>query len=331
MSARHPYLYTEFTPPQDHDGSLSALDTGLPTRHLPAGVEQPAVTFTTPQDSPPIAAFSKNNGMFDQQPEDFWHCAALCTCGGKLGFNLHERRAMPTSHTLASHTLTASGETAFVDNVAINFVVLSLRGGHLTVLSHQRPQAKGWVLPGGLLHADRSLSQSACKHLENLTASDKVYHEQLQVIDGREPDTGLGVLNIVYYALLKPEQYQRNLDNPHCELQWHSIDDALSMMAGQEDILHFALQSLRRTARFEPIAFHLLPEQFTLSNLQEAYEAILDVQFRKSNFRRKIAKVPFLIRCQERQKDVAHRAAELYRFDETAYHEACNSGYVFPI
>lgn len=219
----------------------------------------------------------------------------------------------------------------FVDNIIIDFAIFSFQGRELKVLCLLHPDAGGAVLPCEFLHSDTRITHSARRHLEAIVAADHVYHEQLKVFDDQRAESERSVLRIAYYALLAPEYCERVLDNPRFEFQWRSISDALSAAASQEEILRSSLEFLRHKVRQEPIVFDLLPEKFTLSNLQEAYEAILDVQFRKSNFRRKLARMSFLVRCQERQKDVAHRAAELYRFDRQTYEQVRRQGFDFAI
>lgn len=252
-------------------------------------------------------------------------------CQGKAGLDLHRREVMPNNYPVAKPLVRAGGEADLVGNVVINFVVFGLRGRSLQVLYHRCPGSGHLIFPGGHLHSGSRISHSARRHLEDIVSSDQVYYEQLQAFDDWELQGAPGIVRIVHYALLKPEQCKRAQESSRCESQWHSIDRAMSMAPEQEEVLRFSLQSLRNKTRLKPIIFHLLPDKFTLSNLQEAFEAVLDVQFRKSNFRRKIAKMEFLVRCQERQKDVAHRAAELYRFDETLYHDACKSGFIFSL
>lgn len=333
MSARRSHLHTAAPLSEGHYGGGSMFDTGQSSGNASTHFDKPSFMYTPPQNTGPVAMSSNNNGMFDEGSKDLWGCSGLCTGNAKSGFNLRRRRrrAMPNAHLLVRTSVESTDEAEFVGNIAINFVVLSLRGGQLKVLCHQRAEAGGLTLPSGYLHLGSRISHSARKHLNAFIPTEQVYHEPLQVFDDRELETGLGVLRVACCALLKPEQYELALESSHCEPQWHSIDSAMSLVGDQRDILRSSLQSLRDKAKEEPIVFRLLPDKFTLSNLQEAYEALLGVQFRKSNFRRKIAKMTFLVRCQERQKDVAHRAAELYSFDETLYQDACSSGFAFPV
>lgn len=234
----------------------------------------------------------------------------------------------PVANTAAAAE-SAEACAAFVENIALSFVIFGLFDGNLKVLCHRQPSIGLQGLPSGLLHRNNDLQQSAEKYLKSFTATDQVFHQQLQFLDDRK--TAAGALRLVYYALLTPEQCERPLELRQWQPEWLSVNDAAMTEADTASTVHFSLMSLRKKVTSEPIIFHLLPDKFTLSGLQHAYEAILGVQFRKSNFRRKISNMEFLVRCRERQKDVAHRAAELYSFDAEKFEEARDSGFVFSI
>ena len=99
--------------------------------------------------------------------------------------------------------------------------------------------------------------------------------------------------------------------------------------AGNIQSIKFAFQRLKQKVKFEPIGFNLLPEKFTLLQLQDLYEAILETNLDKPNFRRKIMKMNLLISCNEKQKGVSHRAANLYRFDKEVYDKLKKEGFIF--
>jgi len=96
-------------------------------------------------------------------------------------------------------------------------------------------------------------------------------------------------------------------------------------------ILTCGLDQLRHKVRHEPVGFNLLPRKFTLLQLQELYEAILQKKLDKPNFRRKLINMNLLDTCKEKQKDVSHRAASLYRFDKKIYHKLTEKGFTFEL
>ena len=97
------------------------------------------------------------------------------------------------------------------------------------------------------------------------------------------------------------------------------------------NILNAGIAHLRHKVRHEPIGFNLLPRKFTLLQLQELYEAILQTKLDKPNFRRKLMKMQLLLPCKEKQKDVSHRAASLFRFDRKIYHKLKEKGFTFEL
>jgi 8-oxo-dGTP diphosphatase len=103
------------------------------------------------------------------------------------------------------------------------------------------------------------------------------------------------------------------------------------MVFDHNKILEAALTKLRERVRMEPIGFNLLPEKFTITELQTLYEQILDTKFDKRNFRKKLAKMNLLIDTNEKQQNVSHRAAKLYRFDKKVYESLIKKGFVFDL
>ena len=96
-------------------------------------------------------------------------------------------------------------------------------------------------------------------------------------------------------------------------------------------IIQYGIQHLRHKIRHAPIGFNLLPDKFTLLELQKLYEAILDIELNKPNFRRKMLRMDLLVDCQEKQTGGAHRAAQLYRFDHATYQKLQDQGFVFEL
>jgi 8-oxo-dGTP diphosphatase len=112
---------------------------------------------------------------------------------------------------------------------------------------------------------------------------------------------------------------------------WFGIHDVPKLSFDHDKILDVALKRLRGKVRYQPIGFELLPQKFTLSELQSLYEKVLDRSLDKRNFRRKVLGMEILIELDEIQQDVAHRAARLYRFDEENYRRLIEQGFHFEI
>ena len=103
------------------------------------------------------------------------------------------------------------------------------------------------------------------------------------------------------------------------------------MLYDHNKIFRSCLAFIKHKVQHEPIGFNLLPKKFTLKQLQDLYEAILEQKLDKSNFRKKLLKMNLLIKTDEKQKDVSHRAAMLYTFDKKVYHHLQESGFIFEL
>ena len=122
-----------------------------------------------------------------------------------------------------------------------------------------------------------------------------------------------------YYALVKLSDYRPHGDTDARDAAWFSVDEAVDLAFDHECILAVARERLRNKVRYEPIGFELLPPKFTLTELQQVYETVLERSLDKRNFRKKILSLNVLDTLDEIQKDVMHRAARLYRFNPEKY------------
>jgi 8-oxo-dGTP diphosphatase len=134
------------------------------------------------------------------------------------------------------------------------------------------------------------------------------------------------VISAAYYALTKIDDY--NLKSS-TTARWHLLSKTPKLVFDHNKILHMGLERLKNKVKFQPVGFELLPKKFTLTELQKLYEAILEVELDKRNFRKKILSMDLLIKLDESQKNVAHRAARLYKFDKVRYKELVAKGFIF--
>ena len=226
-----------------------------------------------------------------------------------------------------------TGEGAMA-NLTIDCVVLGLNHGRLKVLTVEYgvgPHKGCWALPGGWVHIEEGIDDAAARHLRDLTGLNNIYLQQLQAFGDVSRSPGRRIVTVAYYALVRQEDYAIVVGNTTSDVQWRDLDEPRNLIFDHENILQLALKSLRHKVRHEPIGFNLLPQKFTLLQLQELYEAILGLKLDKPNFRRKMMKMKLLTPCGEKQKHVAHRAAELYRFDEEVYQDLCARGFSFEV
>jgi 8-oxo-dGTP diphosphatase len=209
-----------------------------------------------------------------------------------------------------------------------------LEGGQLKVLLIERahdPYAGSWAFPGGFVDMDETAETAARRELEEETGMSNVFMEQLYTFSTVERDPRGRVVSIAYFALVKPSNYTLNAASDAKRLSWFSTDNLPTLAFDHAQIMQTALTRLRNKVRYMPVGFELLPEKFTLSELQRLYEAILKASFDKRNFRKKILKSGLLQPLEEFQKNVPHRAAQLFKFDKEKYSELEKSGFVFAV
>jgi 8-oxo-dGTP diphosphatase len=175
-------------------------------------------------------------------------------------------------------------------------------------------------LVGDLIQKNESLEEAANRVLFQRTGLKNLYLEQVQTFSTPERHPLGRVVSTAFYSLMKIDDYQEN-PVEYENVYWLEIDNISEMAFDHKEILDVCLQRLRKKVKEKPISFQLLPEKFTLHQLQSLYEIILGVQLDKRNFRRKLKSLNVLIEHRELQTDVSHRPAKLYSFDKALYQD----------
>ena len=194
-----------------------------------------------------------------------------------------------------------------------------------------RPFAGMWALPGGFVDMGETLEQAAKRELQEETGISRLYLEQLYTFGDPGRDPRDRVITVAYYALVKLTDHTIKADTDASDVAWFGVSDLPRLAFDHAKIVATALGRLKGKVRYQPIGFELLPAKFTLSQLQRMYEVILERRLDKRNFRKKILGMGLLVETSEIQKDVAHRAARLYRFDEERYRRLVQKGFNFEI
>lgn len=202
--------------------------------------------------------------------------------------------------------------------------LLLVRGG-------DTPVARSWSLPGGFVRIDETLDEAARRELADETGVSKIFIEQLFTFGAVERDTRERVVTVAYYGLVNLHDHDVVAASEAKDAAWFAIDDMPSLAYDHDEIVEVAIARLRGKVRYQPIGFELLPEKFTLTQLQRMYEKILERTLDKRNFRKKALATGLLIELDEVEQDVAHRAARLYRFDESQYRQLAAEGTYFEI
>lgn len=228
--------------------------------------------------------------------------------------------------------ITKDSNSSIVDGITIDCVIFGFNKQNLEVLlvQHAEGESKGqWGLLGGWIKLDESNDKAAHRIVYDLTNLDNIYLEQLKAFANPERVSSERVITLGYYTLLNREDYNIKTSSWVVEAKWYKIQDVPNLIFDHNEILNFSLSRLRDRVRQAPIGFNLLPEKFTLLQLMHLYEEILGIEMDKSNFRRKILHMKLLTELDEKQKDVSHRAAKLYKFDDDMYKKLTEKGFNF--
>lgn len=213
-------------------------------------------------------------------------------------------------------------------------VVFGLDENDLKILLIQRdiePFEGEWALPGGFIRVGESVDDCARRELEEETGLKNIFLEQLYSFGAPDRDPREHVVTVAYYALVNLIEHAPQAATDARNAAWFALDDLPSLAFDHNKILDAALDRLKGKVRYQPIGFELLPEKFTLTQLQRLYEIILENKIDKRNFRKKVIKLDILIETDEVEQDVAHRAARLYRFDQKHYKKLAKQGINFEL
>ncbi len=218
--------------------------------------------------------------------------------------------------------------------VTVDCVVFGLDDEDLKVLLIRRdlpPFEDKWALPGGFVRLEETLDEAARRELQEETSLERVFLEQLYTFGSIDRDPRERVITVAYYALVRLSDHRVQAATDARDAVWFAMDDLPSLAFDHDQILETAHQRLQGKVRYQPIGFELLPPKFTLTQLQKLYEIVLGRVLDKRNFRKKIQGMGILEELDEVEKDVAHRAARLYRFDKKEYGRMVKQGFHFEI
>lgn len=217
--------------------------------------------------------------------------------------------------------------------IAVDCVIFGFDDQELKLLLIQRNMepCKGmWSLMGGFPKSNEGLDEAAGRVLKQLTGLQNVYLEQLFAYGKVDRDPGERVVSVAYCSLIKIEDYDRGLvkeNNAH----WQPVSDIPDLVFDHMEMVQKAMRRLRRRARIQPIGFELLPEKFTMPQLQNLYEAIYQKELDKRNFCKKILSMELLDKLDEKDKTSSKKGAFLYRFNPEKYQELVSKGFYFSV
>lgn len=209
-------------------------------------------------------------------------------------------------------------------SVTVDVVIFSLVDDQLQVLLIKRlaaPFANMWAIPGSFVGIAESLEEAAGRALADETGVTDVYTEQLYTFGQPERDPRTRVITIAYFALVPHDAIHHKAGRDASETGWFTISQLPSLAFDHAEIIQYAYTRLRYKLEYSSVGFQLLPDVFTLSELQKAYEIILKEELDKRNFRRKILSAEILEETGEKKKEGEGRPAMLYRYREDAVAE----------
>ena len=215
--------------------------------------------------------------------------------------------------------------------VALDCIIFGFDEGELKLLLLKRKfePAKGdWSLMGGFLKSNESLDEGARRILFQLTGLTNIYMEQLQSYGDVNRDPGERTISIAFYALIKVDDNDRKLAEAH-GAHWVSINKVPQLIFDHNKMVEKALKTLRNKIVIKPIGFELLPEKFTLPQLQSLYEAINQEQLDKRNFRKRILETGLLDKMDEKERGSSKKGAFYYMFNNEKYRMFAELGFHF--
>jgi 8-oxo-dGTP diphosphatase len=205
--------------------------------------------------------------------------------------------------------------------ITVDVVIFRLFDGDLRVLLIQRafqPYKDKWALPGGFVNINEHLEDAAKREMEEETGIRQVYLEQLYTFSEPRRDPRGRVITVVYFALLSKDVVIRPGEEA-TSAEWHSVLKTPELAFDHGKILGYALQRLRYKLEYSAIGFELLPDEFTLSELQTAYESVLSEKLDKRNFRRHLLEAGILVETKRLKTAPGQgRPAMLYRYRKNA-------------
>ncbi len=210
-------------------------------------------------------------------------------------------------------------------SVTVDVVIFSILDDALKVLLVKRkhwPFEGMWAIPGGFIQMDESLEEAAYRELAEETGvtRDEVYIEQLYTFGAPNRDPRTRVITVAYFALVSSDKINPKAASDAADVGWFSVYDPPPLAFDHADILEYALTRLRYKLEYSAVGFQLLPEKFTLRELQDAYEIILGTELDKGNFRSKLRKTN-VVEKVDGYRDTGGRPARLYRFKDDAVAE----------
>lgn len=227
----------------------------------------------------------------------------------------------------------------YMPGISIDCAVFAFQNGNLNILLTKVKDQDLWGLPGGYIKKEETVTDAASRILKDRTGAQNIYLQQFRVFGDlnrsedffSEYDDSLWhkqrFVSIGFYALVDYSQVQLKIDDVSNACEWVRIDALPSFMMDHQDIFDHALITLRKQLNYKPIGYNLLPDNFTMPELQKLYEIILNKKLNRGNFYRKMTGYDILEKLEEQRKGGAHKSPNLYKFNLEKYNAALKEGF----
>jgi ADP-ribose pyrophosphatase YjhB (NUDIX family) len=211
--------------------------------------------------------------------------------------------------------------------VALDSIIFGFDGHELKLLLVKRGienEQHTWSLMGGWVQPEESLEEASNRILFELTNLTDIYLEQLYTFGNPGRDPVERTVSVAYFALINVEDYDSKISK-NFEAHWFPMQELPTLLFDHGSMVQMAIEHLRYKASQHPIGFELLPEKFTIPQLQKLYEAIFGTELDKRNFSRKLLSTHLLIKLDEKQKGFSKKGAYYYKIDEEKYKKQFNT------
>lgn len=210
--------------------------------------------------------------------------------------------------------------------LSVDCIIFGFDEGKLKILIGKRKMDPGrgeWSLYGGFVASDESVDDAATRTLYELTGLRNLFMRQVGAFGNVDRDPGERVVSIAYYALINVKDYDDDLRVKH-GVEWMDINEIPQLYSDHNEMVRKARKMMQQKLAQEPVGFRLLPNLFTLTQLQKLYEAVNGEELDKRNFRKRIKDMDFIEKTELIDKTGSKRGAYLYRFNKRAYNEDPN-------
>ncbi|WP_299187936.1 NUDIX domain-containing protein [uncultured Aquimarina sp.] len=217
--------------------------------------------------------------------------------------------------------------------VAIDCIIFGFDNGILKLLVFKReiePLRGSWSLIGSFVRSDENSDQATNRILKDITGLEQIFTEELKTYSDVHRDPGARCICIAQYALIRIDQDNKDLVEKHGAF-WFPLNELPNLILDHNTMVSDALERLRNKAKFFPLGFELLPDNFTLPQIQLLYEEIFQKKFDARNFRKKILSLDLLKNTKKKDKSSSKKGAFLYQFDPEKYEQLKSNGFDAPI